>query len=59
MLGVVVGALSANELADAAFTGLPHGLDVSVTDGPAVLGHRPGGPTVARAALGGRTWESR
>ena len=37
LLGVVVGALSANELAEAAFVGLPTGLDVRVTDGPAVL----------------------
>jgi diguanylate cyclase (GGDEF)-like protein/PAS domain S-box-containing protein len=56
LLGVVVGALSANELAEAAFAGLPRGLDVRVTDGPAVLAHGPGGTTVARAAIGGRTW---
>ena len=56
LLGVVVGALSANELADAAFTGLPAGLDVRVTDGPAVLSHGPGGTAVARATVGGRTW---
>ena len=56
LLGVVVGALAANELAAAAFSGLPEGLDVRVTDGPAVLAHGPGGSTVARAAIGGRTW---
>ena len=56
LLGVVVGALSANELAAAAFAGLPQGLDVRVTDGPAVLAHGPGGRTVAQAAIGGRTW---
>ncbi|HWL33014.1 MAG TPA: diguanylate cyclase, partial [Gaiellaceae bacterium] len=56
LLGVVVGALSANELADAAFTGLPRGLEVRVTDGAAVLAHGPGGTTEGRAEVGGRTW---
>ena len=56
LLGVVVGALSAPELADAAFTGLPKGLAVRVTDGPAVLAHGPGGAAVSRADVGGRTW---
>ena len=57
LLGVVVGALSANELAEAAFAGLPEGLDVRVTDGPAVLAHGPGGATVGAASVGGRTWQ--
>jgi diguanylate cyclase (GGDEF)-like protein len=57
LLGVVVAALSAHQLADAAFTGLPKGLDVRVTDGPAVLAHGPGGATGARARVGGRTWQ--
>ncbi|MGZ8781907.1 MAG: diguanylate cyclase domain-containing protein [Gaiellaceae bacterium] len=56
LLGVVVGALSSNELAAAAFNGLPADLDVRVTDGPAVLAHGPGGEAVARALIGGRTW---
>jgi sensor domain CHASE-containing protein len=56
LLGVVVGALSANELAAAAFAGLPQGLRVRTTDGPALLSHGPGGLTVARASVGGRTW---
>jgi diguanylate cyclase (GGDEF)-like protein len=56
LLGVVAGALSADELLHAAFSGLPRGLDVRVTDGAAVLAHGSGGPAVARARLGGRTW---
>lgn len=56
LLGVVVAALSASTLADAAFAGLPQGLDVRVTDGPAVLDHGPGGAAVSRARVGGRTW---
>ena len=56
LLGVVVGALSARELATAAFSGLPEGLDVRVTDGPAVLSRGADGTAVSQAEVGGRTW---
>jgi diguanylate cyclase (GGDEF)-like protein len=54
--GVVAGALAADELVRAALTNLPPGLGVRVTDGRTVLANGPGGSTVARAHLGGRTW---
>ena len=56
MLGVVAGALAADELVQTALAGLPDGLGVRVTDGAAVLAGGPGGPTVTYARLGGRTW---
>ena len=56
LLGVVVAAISANQLAEAAFSGLPQELDVRVTDGPAVLSQGTGGAAVSQALVGGRTW---
>lgn len=56
LLGVVVGAVSASRLADAALSGLPQGLDVRVTDGPAVYAHGAPGAALATAQVGGRTW---
>ena len=56
LLGVVVGALSADRLATAALDAVPAGLGVRVVDGPAVFAHGGGGEAVARAEVGGRTW---
>jgi diguanylate cyclase (GGDEF)-like protein/PAS domain S-box-containing protein len=56
LTGVVTGALAADALVRNAFSGLPAGLDVRVTDGPSVLAHGPGGATIAQAHVGGRTW---
>ena len=56
LLGVVVAAVSARELAAAAFAGLPAGLDVRVTDDAALLSRGPDGTAVAQAEVGGRTW---
>ncbi|HEY8102986.1 MAG TPA: HD domain-containing phosphohydrolase [Gaiellaceae bacterium] len=56
LLGVVAAALAADELVRTAFSGLPEGLDVRVTDGRTVLAHGTGGATVASAHLGSRTW---
>ncbi len=56
LLGVVTGALAADELVGAALSGLPDGLDVRVTDGETVLAQSPGGAAFSNAHLGGRTW---
>jgi diguanylate cyclase (GGDEF)-like protein/PAS domain S-box-containing protein len=56
LTGVVVGALAADELVRNSLSGLPAELDVRVTDGLSVLAHGPGGATIARAQVGGRTW---
>jgi diguanylate cyclase (GGDEF)-like protein len=56
LVGVVAAALSADELLSGAFSGMPDGLDVRVTDAGAVLAHGLGGPAVSRARVGGRTW---
>ena len=56
LLGVVVGAISAGRLVQAALDTVPAGLDVRVVDGRAVLAHGSGGEAAARAQVGGRTW---
>lgn len=56
LIGVVAGAIQAQGLVRAGLAALPDELDVRVVDGAAVLDHGPGGDTVARANVGGRTW---
>ena len=56
LLGVVAGALAADELVRTALSGLPDDLDVRVTDGSTVLAQGAGGVAVANAHVGGRTW---
>ena len=56
LTGLVAGAIVSSELVRASQKGLPAGLDVRITDGPAVLAQGTGGSAIAFAELGGRTW---